>query len=142
MAEIKEAGYIRLREHIVDDYTRIKLKDENGDVVLTLSVDDDNVNWTHETGEKEIIVDVDTLGRPIYETVPVQDNPNLELTIQITGEDVTQPTTIASVDILRVWQGFDTEEEESVSEEFFDPFTIENVGDELTIVHTIQVPQP
>jgi hypothetical protein len=140
MAEVTQDAYIALRTYITSNWTTVSLRNDLDEEVLQLTVDDDKVLWTHKKEtEKDLLRDEngnpikDPLGRPIPVEVPFESNQELELTINLTGKDFTLPATISKSVILDI-DGVE------MSNEDFQPFTFENVGDQLIIKHKIQVP--
>lgn len=113
--EITNAGYQSIRDFIQGAWTYIELRDEVGTEILRLGVGDSRVSWTH-----------------------VGDAQTLELQIVIKGDDseVTLPQTFASSAIYA--EGTAGEE---LAVESFSNFTMESIGDELTVIHQIEVPQ-
>lgn len=117
MAAITQKAYESLRSYIVSDWTNIQLKDDLGNTVVTYSVLDDNVSWTHAKGSTE-------------------DNPVLELSVSVRGDQVTSlPVTFAQSVVTNSLN------EEMSAEPLSTPFTMENQGDLLTVRHKIEVPQ-
>lgn len=115
MAEIKEDGYKALRTFIQANWKHIELQDGLGTPIVRLSPTDPRVTWTHLPADKV-----------------------LKLQIVIKGNDagITAPKTFAKSAIFDVATGG-----VAYSIEDFTPFTIEGADDELTVVHSIQVPQ-
>lgn len=114
MAEIKQVAYQDLRNYIEANWKYIGLG--NTSEVLRLSTDDSRVSWIHSPNSAE-----------------------LQLKIVLKGNDseVSLPTTISNSSIYNVASG-----EESFSTEILDSsFTFESENDELTVIHSIQVPQ-
>jgi len=139
MAEITAEAYQDLRQYILDNWHFIELQNDSGTAVVRLSPNDSRVSWVHEMieGEAEIIT-WDQLGTPIYGD-PVELLPNtLQLQIVITGADseVSLPTTFTTSAIYKV-----DADGEPFSTESFEPFTMQNDQDELTVIHNIEVPQ-
>ena len=133
MAEITEKAYESIRAHLVDTITRVVLKDDTGAEILNLPIaTDDRLTWIHPT--KEVQTGWDQLGNPIYNTVP--DTQTLQLEIVITGSDtgVTLPTTFAEVELHDDISNI-------LSAESFEPFMMTQEEDQITIIHSVEVPK-
>lgn len=115
MAEITQAAYQDLRGHIQSNWQYIELQDDVGTPIVRLSPSDSRVTWTH-----------------------VADSQTLQLQVVITGSDseITLPTTFAKSVIYNVASGGNP-----ISEEVFEAFTMTQAEDQLTVTHSIQVPQ-
>ena len=113
MAEISTAAYTDLRNYIQTNWKYIELQDGSGTPVVRLSPADQKVTWTH------------TIGASV-----------LKLQIIIKGSDITAPKTIAKSAIFNVATGGI-----AYSVESFTAFTLETAEDELTVIHSIQVPK-
>jgi len=118
MAEINEAGYIQIRQHMEATWTFIALFDDVGTEVLRRDLTDPSVTWEHS---------------PVDGTQQV-----LRLQIVVTGDDadVTPPQTFAESAIVD--DGVSTD---YFTRESFAAFTIETTEDELTVIHEVEVPQ-
>lgn len=117
MAEILAAGYQNLRQHILDTWIWIELRDSNGDPVVRLSTSDPRVAWTS----------MDNTTNP------------LELVITVEGgdADIPVPTTFRYSAIYNIGPTGGS----AFSVEEFTQFTISANEDQLTVRHRIQVPQ-
>jgi hypothetical protein len=116
MAEILTAGYEDIREHIIDTWIWIELRDEIGDPVVRLSTADPRVSFTS----------LDPTVNPI----------ELVITVEGADGDIPVPTTFRYSAIFNVGtlgSPFSVEE--------FTQFTINAPEDQLTVRHRIQVPQ-
>jgi hypothetical protein len=115
MAEVTQQGYQSIRDFIQANWKYIELQDDTGTAVLRLSPSDSRVTWTHVAGDQ-----------------------TLKLQIIVKGSDVgmTLPRTFAKSVIYNVATGG-----QAFSTESFTSFTIETAQDELTVIHSIQVPQ-
>lgn len=113
MAEITNYAYQDLRDYIKSNWQFIELQDDQNNPIIRLSPSDSRV-------KSEI------------------EGNNVKLTVVIKGNDtdITSPSTFAKSVIYDVATGG-----QPISEESFTPFTIESDQDELTVIHTIQVPQ-
>jgi hypothetical protein len=116
MAEITTAGYENIRQHILDSWIWIELRDDTNTPVLRISTSDPRVAWT---------------------SLDPTTNP-LELVITIEGADVDVPvpTTFQYSAIYDVNTAGD-----AYSVESFTVFTISANEDQLTVRHRIEVPQ-
>lgn len=112
MAEIRQEGYQALRDFIQSNWQYIELQDNLDSPVLRLSPTDEKVTWIHNAGESV-----------------------LKLQIVVTGLDVTLGTTISHSAIYDVATGG-----LPYSKETFTSFTFESDEDQLTVIHSIQVP--
>ena len=115
MAEITQAAYQNLRDYIQVNWKYIELQDDLSNVIVRLSPSDSRVTWTHLAGE-----------------------PTLKLQVIIKGSDtdIMAPKTFAKSIIYNVTTGGS-----QLSVESFTPFTIEGDQDELTVIHSIEVPK-
>lgn len=113
--EITNAGYQSLRDFVQQEWTFIELRDEVGSAIVRLGVDDERVSWEHIGGSG-----------------------TLELKVVITGSDseMTLPRTFQSSAIFTQAEGG-----VEMAEESFSPFTMEETGDELTVIHQLEIPQ-
>lgn len=113
MAEITVAAYSDLRSYIQSNWQYIELQDDLTNAIIRLSPSDSRV------------------------TSVIEGN-NIKITVVVKGSDsdIALNTTFAKSVIYNVATGGT-----SYSEESFTPFTIESDQDELTVVHSIQVPQ-
>lgn len=114
MAEIKEIGYEKIRNFIEANWTYIELQDEAGTAIIRLGVNDSKVEWTHSAGAS-----------------------TLNMTIIISGADITLPKTVARSAIFDVASGGTALAEEA----FSNTKTLTGEFDELTVTHSIQVPR-
>ena len=115
MAEISNQGYQSLRDYIQSNWQYIELQDDTNTPILRLSPSDSRVTWTHLVGEQTL---------------------KLQIVVKGSDIDITYPVTFAKSLIFDVATGGS-----AYSEETFTPFTIESDQDELTVIHSIQVPQ-
>ncbi|MCM3160989.1 hypothetical protein [Metabacillus litoralis] len=141
MAELKADGYIDLRQYILDNWKYVEVMSDTGTKIVRLQIGtDQRAKWTHTTtATKRVIIGYNSFGEPMYGDVPLQDNQEMEVTINLSGadSDITLPKTFGKVALKKENKdGTDT-----VSLESFSPFTMSNTGDGLTIKHKIQVPQ-
>ena len=113
MAEISMAAYSDLRNYMKTNWQYIELQNETGVKIIRFSPSDSRI------------------------TSIVEGN-NIKITVVIKGSDVdiTKPSTFAKSVIYNVATGG-----VSYSTESFTPFTIEGEQDELTVIHTIEVPK-
>lgn len=113
MAEITASAYQNLRDYIQANWKYIELQDETGIAIVRLSPSDLRV------------------------TSIIEGN-NIKITVVVKGSDsdIVKPKTFAKSVIFNVASGGT-----SFSTETFTPFTIESDQDELTVIHSIQVPQ-
>ncbi|MFD2703920.1 hypothetical protein [Salibacterium lacus] len=115
MAEIKSAGYQAIRDFIQSNWTYIEIKDDSDTAVLRVSPSDSRVSWIHTAGNQTL---------------------QIQIVVKGSDSDISIPQTFALSAI------FDTESGGTAySEESFTAFTMESEEDEITVVHSIQVPQ-
>lgn len=116
MAEITQAGYKSIREHIEANWRHIELQDDLGAKVIRLDTSDPRVTFTHSPG-KEV----------------------LELTVVINGSDsdITLPKTFAASAIYTSA----VEVTPVTAVEPFSNFEMTMEEDQITVRHRIQVPQ-
>lgn len=115
MAEITQAAYQNLRDYIQSNWKYIELQDDTGVAIVRLSPSDSRVTWTHTAGEQTL---------------------KLQVIIKGSDTDVTAPKTFSKSVIYNVATGGS-----QLSVESFTPFTIEGDQDELTVIHSIEVPK-
>jgi hypothetical protein len=115
MAEITSYAYQNLRDYIQANWQYLELQDEAGTSIIRLSPTDSRCTWTHNAGDQTL---------------------KLQVVIKGSDTDITLPCTFAKSVIFNVATGGSP-----LSEESFTPFTIETEQDELTVIHSIQVPQ-
>lgn len=115
MAEVSSYGYQSIRNYIESSWKYIELQDELNNPVLRLSPSDLRVTWIHNAGEQTL---------------------KLQIIVKGSDTDITYPVTFGKSSIFDVATGGN-----AYSEESFTVFTIESDNDELTIIHSIEVPQ-
>ncbi|WP_066173359.1 hypothetical protein [Bacillus marinisedimentorum] len=115
MAEVTSQAYQDLRDYIQANWQYIELQDDTGNPVLRLSPANSRVSWIHNAGEQTL---------------------KLQVVVKGSDTDITAPQTFAASAIFNVATGGS-----AYSVESFTPFTFESDQDELTVVHSIQVPQ-
>lgn len=116
MAEITSAGYQSLRDFVQANWKYIELQNASGTAVLRIGIGDARVTWTHTAGAQ-----------------------TLQLQVVVKGTDtgiVAGTTVIGRSAIFSVATGGSALSVETIS-----PFTFEQTGDELTVIHQLQVPQ-
>lgn len=115
MANATSTAYQDLRDYIVANWRFIELRDSLGNPFIRISTSDTRVSWTHTAG-----------------------NQTLELTVVIQGSnsDISLPSSFSQSAIFKTATGG-----QPMSVETFPTFTMEGVGDELTIKHRIEVPR-
>ncbi|KYD26217.1 hypothetical protein [Geobacillus sp. B4113_201601] len=134
MAEIQSNGYISIREHIVKNWNKIVLLDASNKQIFSTTIDGTKARWAHTRSKEERVTGVNDFGEPITEQVEVESNPVLEISLKITGANVSIPSTVQKIQVL------DTQNR-IMTEETFTPFTFKTAQDELTLNVKIQVPQ-
>lgn len=115
MADATSFAYEDLRTYIVNNWNYVELRDSLGNPALRISTSDTRVSWTHEPNSQ-----------------------TLELTIVIQGSnsDISLPQEFGQSAIYKTVAGGSP-----VSVENFPNFTMEGVGDQLTVKHRIEVPR-
>jgi len=113
MAEINTVGYQKIRDYIEANWKYIELQDGSGTPIIRLGVDDSTVSWTHSPNDQI-----------------------LKLQIVLSSADITLPKTFEKSAIFDVASGGT-----ALTVETFTAFTMEGVNDELTVEHSIEVPQ-
>ena len=113
MAELTTNAYADLRNYILNNWKYIELQDDQSNPILRLSNADSRVT-------------------------SVVDNNNVKVTIVVKGSDadITTPVTFSKSVIYNV-----ATDGNALSEESFDNFTMQSENDELTVIHTIEVPR-
>lgn len=111
--EITQAAYKDLQDYILSNWKCIELQKPEGEKVVRLNTSDSRVTTTLLDGSLVFIV-----------------------TIKGTDSDIVKPVQFNHSAI------FKTEDSvEQLSHETFTSFTMENNEDELTVTHTIQIPE-
>jgi len=118
MAEIHEAGYQHLRDHIesASGYAYVELQEVDGTPWERLEIDTDaRCNWTHDANAQ-----------------------TLELTVVISGDDadVTLPQEFGKSVLFDGATGGDPLSTETITKA-----TLEAADDEVTIKHQVEVPE-
>lgn len=116
MAEISTGGYQSIRDFVQANWKYIELRDASGAKIVRLMVDGTRVKWIHTANAQ-----------------------TLELQVIVKGSDTdvgTLPKTFASSAIFSVATGGT-----ALSTETFSSFTMEATGDELTVIHQLEIPQ-
>lgn len=113
MTEITTNAYADLRNYILNNWNYIELQDDQSNPILRLSSADSRVTSTIEGN-------------------------NVKITVVVKGSDadITTPITFSKSVIYNV-----ATDGSPFSIESFTPFTMQSENDELTVIHTIQVPQ-
>ena len=111
--EITQKAYQDLQNYILSNWKHIELQTAEGDKIVRLNTSDSRVTTTLLDGSLVFIA-----------------------TIKGTDSDIVKPVQFNHSAI------FKTEDStEQLSHETFTSFTMENNEDELTVTHTIQIPQ-
>ena len=115
MAEILNSGYQSIRDFVQANWKYIELRDGAGVAILRLSTADARVKWIHTANSQ-----------------------TLELQVVVKGSDaeLSLPKTFGSSAIYSVATGGS-----AMSIETFSNFTMEATGDELTVIHQLEIPQ-
>lgn len=113
MAEITAEAYADLRNYIKSNWQYIELQDDQGNKIVRLSNSDSRVTSTIEGNNVKITV-----------------------VLKASDSDITAPVTFAKSAIYNV-----VTDGSPFSIESFTPFTMQSESDELTVVHTIQIPK-
>lgn len=113
--EITSAGYQSLRNFVQATWTNIELRDEVGSAILRLDVADPRVSWEQLAGAQTL---------------------ELKIIVKGTDAEVVLPRTFQSSAIFATATGG-----EELAMESFSPFTMEATGDELTVIHQLEIPQ-
>ena len=115
MAEITSSGYQSIRDFVESNWKYIELRSDANTPILRLGVGDPRVSWIHNEGAQ-----------------------TLELQIVVKGSDpeINLPMTFASSAIYSQASGGSAH-----SVETFSPFTMEATGDELTVIHQLEIPE-
>ena len=133
MAEITANGYVSIREHIVQNWKKIVLLNDANNQIFSTTIDGTKAKWTHTRTEHRV-TGWNDFGEPMYEQVQVESYPVLEISLKITGADVSLPSTVTKIQVIDM-------KNRIMTEETFQPFTFGTVQDELTLSVKIQVPQ-
>lgn len=115
MANATSFAYEDLRSYVVDNWKYIELRDSLDNPVIRISTSDTRVSWTHDSGSQ-----------------------TLELTTVLQGSnsDIELPQEFGKSTIFKTVSGG-----KPVSVESFPVFTMEGIGDQLTVKHRIEVPR-
>jgi hypothetical protein len=114
--EINTAGYQSIRDYIQANWKYIELRDDVGSAIVRLSPTDSRVTWIH-------VANAQTL--------------KLQIVVKGSDSDIPAPQTFSSSAIYSVATGGSAYSVGSLTT----PFTMETDQDELTVIHSIQVPQ-
>lgn len=117
MANATSYAYEDLRAYVTANWRFIELRDALGNPFVRLSTSDTRVAWTHTAGSQTL---------------------ELTITLQGSNSDITLPSTFAQSALFK--NSTDTNDK-ALSVETFPAFTMEGIGDELTIKHRIEVPR-
>lgn len=134
MAENTANGYVSIREHIVQNWKKIVLLNDANNQIFSTTIDGTKAKWTHTRTTEQRVTGYNDFGEPMYEQVKVETNPTLEISITLTGADVSLPSTVTKVQVIDM-------KNRIMTEETFQPFRFETAQDELTLSVKIQVPQ-
>lgn len=134
MAEITANGYVSIREHIVQNWKKIVLLNDANNQIFSTTIDGTKAKWTHTRTTEQRVTGYNDFGEPMYELVHVESNPTLEISLTLTGADVSLPSTVTKIQVLNT-------KNRIMTEETFQPFRFETAQDELTLSVKIQVPQ-
>ncbi|QNG59439.1 hypothetical protein H4O14_16810 [Bacillus sp. PAMC26568] len=115
MMEINTQGYQAIRDYIQSNWKYIELRDGTNAAIVRLSPSDSRVTWTHTAGDQTL---------------------KLQIVVKGSDADIPVPKTFASSAIYNVATGGN-----AYSVESFTAFTMESDQDELTVIHSIQVPK-
>lgn len=134
MAEITANGYVSIREHIVQNWKKIVLLNDANNQIFSTTIDGTKAKWTHTRTTEQRVTGYNDFGEPMYEQVQIESNPTLEISLTLTGADVSLPSTVTKVQVIDM-------KNRIMTEETFQPFRFETAQDELTLSVKIQVPQ-
>ncbi|MEK4125881.1 hypothetical protein NSS60_03130 [Anoxybacillus sp. FSL W8-0382] len=134
MAEITANGYVSIREHIVQNWNKIVLLNDANNQIFSTTIDGVKAKWVHTKTSEQRVTGWNDFGEPMYEQVQVESNSVLEISLKITGADVSIHSTVTKVQVLDM-------NNRLMTEETFVPFTFETAQDELKLIIKIQVPQ-
>lgn len=113
--EFSSAGYADLRAYIEANWKYIEVRKSDGTAILRKTTSDPRVNWRHEAGAQELI---------------------LEIVLSGSDAEITLPVTISKSAIYKVATGGN-----ALSEDTFTAVTLEDALDKITIQHKLQVPR-
>ncbi|MEG0694164.1 MAG: hypothetical protein RR440_00315 [Erysipelotrichaceae bacterium] len=100
MANLEERAYRDVRTMMVTNWNVLNIYNSIGEVVYTKKgFDNSKVKWTHTTQKETVTIGTDVNGGLITAVQNVQSNPNMQLTVSITGADLTLPSDIASFEL-------------------------------------------
>lgn len=134
MAENTANGYVSIREHIVQNWKKIVLLNDANNQIFSTTIDGTKAKWTHTRTTEQRVTGYNDFGEPMYEQVQIESNPTLEISLTLTGADVSLPSTVTKVQVIDM-------KNRIMTEETFQPFRFETAQDELTLSVKIQVPQ-
>ncbi|QCC57369.1 hypothetical protein [Natrinema thermotolerans] len=114
--EATAAGYQSIRQHIIDTWDYLELRDNNGDPVTRVQISSDSrLEWTTTATDQTLIVEASVSG---------------------SDSDIPQPTTLSSSAL------FDTDSNGSeLHTDSFADATIANDNDTVIIEHSLEVPR-
>ena len=113
--EFSLAGYAALRAYVEANWKYIEVRNSGGTVILRVTTSDPRVNWRHEAGAQELI---------------------LEIVLSGSDTEITLPVTINKSVIYKVSSGGS-----ALHEDTFTAVTLEDAMDKITIQHKLQIPK-
>lgn len=113
MAEITNVAYSDLKNYIKNEWKCIELRTDTDVKIIRLSTDDSRVTSNI-----------------------IGDEVQLQVVLKGSDLDLKKPLVFAKSVLFKDMVSLNV-----LCEEFFTPFNMESDSDELTIVHTIQVPK-
>lgn len=100
--ELEALAYRDFRTHIVENWNTFTAYDSSGQIVYTKTgFTDSKIRWSHTTTRETVVIGTDINGNQITAVQNVQTNPDMQLTLRLSGSDILipLPTDIASWEI-------------------------------------------
>lgn len=116
MAEITNAGYQSIRNHMENTWKYIELRDDQGQAILRLGTDDPRVSFTHAPGAQTLELSVVIKGDDAEVSLPQKFNSSVIFN-EVTGGEAMTPV------------------------EEFALFEMTTTEDQITVRHRIEVPR-
>lgn len=117
MSELTADGYQTIRDYVRSNWSHIEIYDDNGNAVTRVDIDGDNRSqWYDEDGDNVLKVEFDVTG---------------------SDGDVSLPVTLQK---SAIWDSGSGGNQVTVKEQFANA-TLNQSGDNVTITHTINIPQ-
>ena len=117
MSELTEAGYQTIRNYVNNNWTHIEIYDDGGNAVTRVDITGDSRSqWLDLDGDNVLKVEFDVTG---------------------SDSDISLPVTLQK---SAIWDSGSGGNQTTVKEQYANA-TLNQDGDNVTITHTIKIPQ-